>query len=209
MMRFIIEYQDVFLAAQITAQNPANQRSIALLESFHLDKDTFQRTILGFFFLQNLQQSRRHLPPVSVHGQVSPSASVGRLLSDMDNLLLTDALAGLDYLVATGSLRLENMPVSHNHTTLTQLRHQMRRHQIHPAVDARLPFTRLQFAQPVPDCNVGTYHQHHIRPSPAHPVIHLVQDAPRRQHPHYHRLPGTGRHLQREPQERRVAFSPP
>ena len=62
-------------------------------------------------------------------------------------------------------LRLEHVPVGHEHAPLRQSRHQVRRHQVASAVDAGVPELGVELGEAVADRDVRTDDQHRRRSS--------------------------------------------
>ena len=62
-------------------------------------------------------------------------------------------------------------------------------------VEARLAVLGMEFAEAISDRHVRANDQHRVGEATVAPVVDLVQDAPRRQHPHHGGLPTASRHL--------------
>ena len=66
---------------------------------------------------------------------------------------------------------------------------------------------RVDFRQPVLDCDVGADDEHRVGKARVVSSCDLVQDAPRRKHRHDGRFTGAGRHLAAKPLENGEALS--
>jgi hypothetical protein len=162
--------------------------------------------------LHDRQQTRGHLPIQVFLGEI-PGAARGRgLRGDGDRLFRPDGHPGLDDLRANASglhgLGLEDVPVGDEDAPLGQERHQVRRHKVPGAVQARLALLGLQLAQAIPDGHVGADDEHHVGEAPIAPVVDLIQDAPGGEHAHDGRLPATRGHLAGVAKEPGVALLP-
>ncbi len=122
MVRFVVEHENVLLAADLASQHAIHQRGIALDIAHGLDFDLLESSRLVLLFLKHFQQPSRHLPFVVLQAQVTGATRRGALRANADGLFYSDGHSGLDDLAARSSrlhtLRLEHVPVSHQYFAL-------------------------------------------------------------------------------------------
>jgi hypothetical protein len=81
----------------------------------------------------------------------------------------------------------------------------MRRDEVARAVETGFAVLRVELSEPTPDGDVGADDENSVGVAGVPAILHLVQDAPCRDHRHDRGLPGARRHLAGVPLERAVA----
>ena len=187
-----------------------HERGVALdvaVGSTHLAQ--FDVPVASRLLVDHVEQPERHLPLVLVQRQVAPPARRRRLRTDVIVSGSSRAGPALTTRRADAAglrrLRLEHVPVGDEHVALREVRHQVRRHQVALAVEARFAQPRIQLRQPAADRHVRADDQDDVGVARVGAVVDLVEDAPRREHPHHRRLARAGGHLAGVAPERLVA----
>ena len=103
------------------------------------------------------------------------------------------------------SLRLEEVPVGNDHPSPCEQCHQVRRHEIPCAVQARLPSRRIELAQAITDGHIRTHDENDVRETRVAAAIDFVENAPPSEHAHDGGLARPRRHLGRVTEETGVA----
>jgi hypothetical protein len=146
-----------------------------------------ERAVAIVLLFEHVQHPGVHLPVVLVGGQVPPSARRGRLRPNADVLAVAFPHTRLQHLGAHTArlhlLRLEHVPVGDEDAPLGEIRHQVRRHQIARAVQARLSLLGIQLAEPAPDRHVRADDEDDVGVAGVAAVVNFVEDAPGGQHP--------------------------
>ena len=212
MVGLIIHDEQVPFPSDVSTKKTIDQSRIAFNVAPRLHRNLSSRSILVNVFTQHGQQPGGNLACKILRSQAASPAGHGSFRTNGDGFLRPHLNPGFrdpgSHATRLNGLRFEHVPVSHQDAALREERHHVRRNQIAGTIQAGLALLRVQFPEPVTNRYVRTDDQHHVGKSFIPTVVHFIENAPRREHPHDGGLSGPRRHLAGVPTKSRQPLSP-
>ncbi len=139
MVGLVVHHQDVLLAADLAADDPRDDRGVALDPPLPIDHNSRESAGSVALLIQHPDRARRLERLERLWRHVAKVPRRRRLLRDADGLLSDLADAGLHHpgahLARVGGLGLEHVPVTDHHPPPRKQRHEVRRHQVSAAIE--------------------------------------------------------------------------